>query len=313
MTTPGPSAVFDVAPLFGAGTAVFDSHRGLGLPIAEVPGTGTDGAGLLYRLIQGGDSVQSEMRLKVTRFPAAGVLTFDGLGGYTYVGGTDSFDYSVWVDGALIGSATETLVSAAGGTVTISCTVGAAAALGLTATVSGAGPSNTIAAGVGNAVAAGLTATVSNTPTATVTIACLVGAAIATGATCTIINGTASIVVAPHRVLIGDGLNQPDIDGTYVMRSGRPTIDTDPDANLFYAVDLTSEMAESNASLVSVTGVTSGAAVAIAPFVQGGRVVAKIKVPGVVDDGLVHSYTFRFVNTLGETDDRTIYFRMVNK
>lgn len=121
------------------------------------------------------------------------------------------------------------------------------------------------------------------------------------------------VIVAPHRILIGTGANQPDLDGTFIMRAGRPTIDKDPDDVLYYAIDLTADMIASKATLRSVVGLPQGVTQAVTAFVQDNMVVAKISGGGMDDPDAVYSLTFRFTNSLGEIEDRTIYFRMVEK
>lgn len=313
VTITGPTLTLSASRLY-AGKLVFNKYRGWGTPLSGVVASGgSDGDSPARGLIDNGDVMTNELRPDVTVAPAHGTIDIAPDLSILYAGdGTpDSFTVQWYYCGAALGS--PVVYTLGSGTVTISCAPGTAAALGLIAVVSGSAPNGTIQAGVGSFVAVGATATITNLAPSVVTIACHAGDATMGGPGCVIINGTASITVAPARVLMGDGLNQPDLDGTFVMREGRPTIDTDPDDNLFYGVDLADELGVSSASLVSVTAIPGGAAACLPAFIQDTRVIAKVRVPGVIDDCALHFVTFRAVNTLGEQSDHTIYFRMVNK
>lgn len=110
--TIGPTAIFDTTPLHGAGAAVFDQYQGLGIPISALAAGGTDGVGPLKRLVEVTDDPALEARMKYTRLPTLGTFLRDGLGGYSYTGSNDSYDATYYAGGALLGSATESLVAA---------------------------------------------------------------------------------------------------------------------------------------------------------------------------------------------------------
>ena len=97
---------------------------------------------------------------------------------------------------------------------------------------------------------------------------------------------------------------------TYVLSppNNLPTIDHDPDASLVYGVDVAAVLADGDAvATASATGsgVTAGAA-AIDGTVLSARVSG-----GTV--GSTASVLFRWTTTGGDTDDRTIYLRVVHR
>lgn len=148
VTTPGPSVVMDSVSLLGASMAVLDTHRGLGVPLTEVPTGGADGTAPLRDMIQAGDNPLSEIRWAVTRQPP-GTLLLDGLGGFSYSGAAGSFDYEAFVDGASVGTATIELVDPSTITSVIVAPSSGVVASGATrahsATVSGTGsPSQSV-------------------------------------------------------------------------------------------------------------------------------------------------------------------------
>ncbi len=108
MTTPGPSAVFDVNPLFGVNTAVFDTHHGLGIPLSAVPAAGADSVSVIRALMEAGDNPLSEARVVYSSTPVGFVANGDT--GYSSPAGTIS--YEVFLDGASLGTATDTISDA---------------------------------------------------------------------------------------------------------------------------------------------------------------------------------------------------------
>lgn len=102
---------------------------------------------------------------------------------------------------------------------------------------------------------------------------------------------------------------------TYVPRSGKQTIDKDPDSILYYGVDLTDyiALAGAGAALTGVTAVVAGVTLVLPATYSGNIVIAKLS-SGDMTDLADNHCTFRFTfGPNGEQDDISIYFRMVKK
>lgn len=94
-------------------------HRGLGVlgsTILLTTADGDQGPGILYNDVQPGDEGK-EFRAFVPNPPAGLALAEDGT--FTYTGPATAFDYRLYVDGALIGTATATLNTGVGGAVAL--------------------------------------------------------------------------------------------------------------------------------------------------------------------------------------------------
>jgi hypothetical protein len=92
--------------------------------------------------------------------------------------------------------------------------------------------------------------------------------------------------------------------------SKRPTIDKDPDASLRYGIDVAG-LLQAGDSLASAAvqgtpvGVTAGSAS------YSGTVISVRVSGGVVGD--VGSVTLRWTTTQGDTDERTLYFNVLQR
>ncbi len=75
------------------------AYTGLGLPGADVPAGGTDGASVLYPCITLPGDAAVEVFAQLTRLPTLGTLVFGEDGSFDYTGATDYFEFRLWVDG----------------------------------------------------------------------------------------------------------------------------------------------------------------------------------------------------------------------
>jgi len=116
--TPGPHAAFTNQPPRGAGRGVFGKRHTKGAPISDIPTGGTNGVSALRAIIENTDDPAIELRIHYTSKPAGFVS--DGLGGYSYSGSlpaTVAYDIYRGGEAAAIGSATDTIASSSGSTV----------------------------------------------------------------------------------------------------------------------------------------------------------------------------------------------------
>lgn len=88
----------------------------------------------------------------------------------------------------------------------------------------------------------------------------------------------------------------------------KPTIQKDPNAVLDYSIDLAAWLGTD--TLAEVTGIVVGCILDRPASIQGTKVVAWIS-GGTV--GIPASVTFHFITTTGREDNRTLYFKMVEK
>lgn len=102
---------------------------------------------------------------------------------------------------------------------------------------------------------------------------------------------------------------------TYVMRGPKPVIKKDPNAILDYTANFTAWLAEISDSIVAATvaQVTGGLVVESVSFTAN-TVTAWLSggVP-TLPGGAYASATFRVTTVGGRTDDRTIYFRVLER
>lgn len=100
------------------------AYTGLGLPGADVPAGGTDGASVLYPCLTLPADAAVEVFAQLTRLPTLGTLTFEEDGSLIYAGSTDYLEFRLWVDGI----ASTTNIGYGAGVVRVSLAVGGASA-----------------------------------------------------------------------------------------------------------------------------------------------------------------------------------------
>lgn len=82
-----------------AGAWLSSAYAGHGILGDQVPSTGTDGAPPLYQALSLPADAAKEVRGLVTRWPTNGLLDIGEDGAFTYTGGSDYFDWRLYVDG----------------------------------------------------------------------------------------------------------------------------------------------------------------------------------------------------------------------
>lgn len=113
LTTPGPSFIWDSAPLI-ANSFIWDTYRGLGIPLSAVPTGGTNGTSVIRALIESGDNANSEARVRYISTPSG----FASGGDTSYTSPAGAINYEAYLDGASLGQATDTVGTGGGGDTT---------------------------------------------------------------------------------------------------------------------------------------------------------------------------------------------------
>jgi chitodextrinase len=128
LTTPGPSFIWDSAPLV-ANSFIWDAYRGLGIPLSAVPSGGTNGTSVIRALIESGDNPNSEARVRYISTPSG----FASAGDTSYTSPAGAINYEAYLDGASLGQATDTVGTGGGSDTTAPTMNGAISSSAITA------------------------------------------------------------------------------------------------------------------------------------------------------------------------------------